>query len=1452
MPSAKCPPITDHRLPSSRVHRLFSTSLLLVAAASLASEPQTAANPVLDDPALVVSAARPSPVRIQTAASANAVRLSASVGGLRAVSLDEGTVWRIDNEGVAGIEGRPDLPAVSRWVRVPDRGRLELHYTVKGERRQAGSPPARFIGGEEDEPEHPPFLPPASRGEEGEQPILSGVWPPEPAVMSSPAVWRGVRMVNVVIYPARWDAGAGDYILADEIETEIVNLGDVGENEVPDIRREPCRDYDLALRALLVNPPPRDESDEDYPPGGYLVVANVNPPDAVGEFVEWKRRTGHQVELLTFDPAQVGRVELKAMIRDRYQESGFSYLVLMGNEEADPPLRIPYPPNDGEFYDNYFGQLEGDDPVADVAVGTYNCQTVANLTCAVRRTISYESAPFVEDDAWFSHAFVGVGHCNPPDQLDLSPSYSGKWVQEVLERHGFDVSSTYFSDNQDNDFSPEVADEYNLGVNLIIVRGHQTDFDPDAIEAGPVYPFHFLVSSSTISPGVGQWTGSFNMAFRVGTPEDMRGPSAGFGHCPSPRTNIANALVGGLIEALFVYDIKSFGWARNYLTAKIPIVMPADQGQTVTRYWGTLRYYGDPGQEPWIGRPRELRVIHPQGIAPTATAMQVECLFEEEGVSDVTVTLYQEGGLQQATTPDVEGYAWFTWSPDQLTQEPIQVTVTGSGTLPYHGQIEVGDGPEILTIEDFTFHDSPNGNGDGIPNPGELGLVSFALMNRSGADFPFQNLECRLFGLTPWVFAAGGYEAEEGVLAPGERLEVEGALVVRIWPGCPDGLVAPLGAFSVADGVNRIAGTSLTINASDLQLVDLRPEGDIAPGDVFDLSPIIRNAGSVAGNQIRARLEVISAFVQAEVGAVNYPAIESGEEAEPEGESFRLRVAENAIPGSIVWLRLIVEGEPGVADTLSGSFNLAGSVAADPVGPDAYGYIALDDGDDAVEWAEPPEYSWVDCNPWSGEVQGQLLPFPVNGETDSSVVVELPFVLRYYGQEFRQITVCNNGWIAVGDQHRLKNQQNWPTPGFNGAYGMIAPFWDRLEMLTRSDGVFSYHDAQAGRFIIQWETGTRANADWAANAFEVILFDPERHRTATGDSPILFQYDIVNNVQDRWEGNTFCTVGISSPDDKDGLTYTYWNNNSPGARGLAAERAILWTTIAYAPRAVLQGRVVRWMDSTAVEGATVRTSTGLSTFSDRDGSYRISSGAAEGVTVTASAERYGEASVEGIQLAEGDTTNVQDLVLPHGWIETDEDSLIMTPFPDAGYGEGSILLMNLGNMPATAIPSIVVPDSAFWDERLVIEFGEDTLVLETDSEAELLIRAEGIDGQFFGLLRLTTDTPVPVIELPIEVWVGATSVSRGGFQPEAFQLEAPYPNPFNAWVTIKYAVPKPSNVSLVLFDLTGRKLRLLTGGRREAGRYVATLDASNLAAGVYLVRLDADGFSKTAKLVLVK
>ena len=79
-----------------------------------------------------------------------------------------------------------------------------------------------------------------------------------------------------------------------------------------------------------------------------------------------------------------------------------------------------------------------------------------------------------------------------------------------------------------------------------------------------------------------------------------------------------------------------------------------------------------------------------------------------------------------------------------------------------------------------------------------------------------------------------------------------------------------------------------------------------------------------------------------------------------------------------------------------------------------------------------------------------------------------------------------------------------------------------------------------------------------------------------------------------------------------------------------------------------------------------------------------------------------------------------------------------------------------------------------------------------------------------------------------------------------------YPNPFNATTTITFSLPRSSDVTLTVFDVTGRVVvnDLLT--ELNAGTHNYSLVADALPSGVYFAQVRATNLRFTTRLVLLK
>jgi len=93
--------------------------------------------------------------------------------------------------------------------------------------------------------------------------------------------------------------------------------------------------------------------------------------------------------------------------------------------------------------------------------------------------------------------------------------------------------------------------------------------------------------------------------------------------------------------------------------------------------------------------------------------------------------------------------------------------------------------------------------------------------------------------------------------------------------------------------------------------------------------------------------------------------------------------------------------------------------------------------------------------------------------------------------------------------------------------------------------------------------------------------------------------------------------------------------------------------------------------------------------------------------------------------------------------------------------------------------------------------------------------------------------------------------------PTTYTLHQNYPNPFNPITSLRYDLPEQAQVTLTIYDLTGRKVTQLVNTNQDAGYRSVQWNATDMhgkpvSAGVYLYQIRAGEFVQTRKMVLLK
>lgn len=574
------------------------------------------------------------------------------------------------------------------------------------------------------------------------------------------------------------------------------------------------------------------------------------------------------------------------------------------------------------------------------------------------------------------------------------------------------------------------------------------------------------------------------------------------------------------------------------------------------------------------------------------------------------------------------------------------------------------------------------------------------------------------------------------------------------------------------------AGPYLAIESKEIDEVVGNGNGAPDPGETISISVTLINVGTEPGTGISGTLTTTDPYLIITQNTATYPNLDpqaTGAGSQP----YILEISSGCPQGTWVSTNLQIIADGGYENNCPISF-MVGNPMFEPTGPDAYGYLAYDPFDEP----ELPVYEWVEICADSGG-PGTLVNFT---QDDQVFQFDLPFSFQYYGQDFTRYTISANGWIGMGDILQ-DDYSNSGIPNSDGPAGMIAPYWEDLSpQRTNSGKVWRWYDTAEHRLVVEYNHVEQFSPTGSFETFQAILQDPVYYPTPTGDGRIVFQYKQLSGGAMTAEG----TVGIEDPSETMGLQYFFDGGYDQHAAPLAAEMAILFTTVEGYPDVVL---------TLTPYGTPIQIPATGGTFD-----YNISATNNEPSSQTFS--------------------GWCDVTLPNG-----------TSFGPV-LGPVNLTLnagATIGRDRTQAVPQNA-PAGTYVYHGYVgtypnVVWSTDSFTFEKLENVVGMVQSEWSNwGEGF-------DEDGTLAEQPL---------------PQNYALYPARPNPFNPVTTIGFALPKADKVRLAVYDISGRFVAELVNGWRNAGTHEVTFDAEAMASGLYLVRLQAGGYSAIGKLVLMK
>ena len=85
-----------------------------------------------------------------------------------------------------------------------------------------------------------------------------------------------------------------------------------------------------------------------------------------------------------------------------------------------------------------------------------------------------------------------------------------------------------------------------------------------------------------------------------------------------------------------------------------------------------------------------------------------------------------------------------------------------------------------------------------------------------------------------------------------------------------------------------------------------------------------------------------------------------------------------------------------------------------------------------------------------------------------------------------------------------------------------------------------------------------------------------------------------------------------------------------------------------------------------------------------------------------------------------------------------------------------------------------------------------------------------------------------------------------------FELGVSYPNPFNPSAIIEYSVPYLTNITINIYDISGKLIKRIINKVHSPGIYQISIEANDIPAGIYFVNLNSNQENINYKITVVK
>lgn len=868
-------------------------------------------------------------------------------------------------------EGSPDLPAISRFIAVPQGAKVT--YEITASRTEVYkdmniAPAPRIPKITEDGPLH------YSKNEKIY--TRDAFFPKNPVSLSEVEKIRGVDAVIIGITPFQYNPVTRELIVYRDIRVDVRFEG--GNNLYGDNNYR-SRYWEPILADMFINYNNMPRPDFSRPGAGnrtpdyeYIIIT---PDDPI--FVSWADslklfRNKQGISTGIYTTADLGGntvAAIEGFVDDAYNNWDYppAAVLLMGDYGTTGSTIIS-PIWDGYCVsDNIFADVAGVgfEDMPDVIFARMTAQNETHLETMVTKVLDYERTPPTNPDfynhpitalgwqteRWFQICSETVGgyfkHVHGKDPVRINAIYSGTpgsvWstatnTNEVVNYFG-PSGQAYIPQTPaelggwSGGTAQMVIDAINDGAFILQHRDHggetgwgEPDFSNTHINSLDNEDLCFIFSINCLTGKYNWYNECFTEKFHRHTKNGHNAGALGLIAASEVSYSFVNdTYVWGMFDNMwpdFMPDeqtppdprglLPAFGNAAGKYFLRQSNWPYNTSNKEVTYH--LFHHHGDAFMTLYSEVPQHLTVVHDNVILA--------------GLEEFTVQADDGAMIALSVEGEIIGTAMSNGTPVVIPIAPqypptmVDIVVTKTNYYRYEAQIQVipPTGPYVIK-EDFQINDG-SGNGNGVVDYGESILMGITMKNVGSEDG--EEVTVSISTADPYVTITTG-SASYGTIPSNQSVTVDDAFAFEVAGDIPDDHLISFDVVAEDNASNSWNSTLMvTAHAPELLLLNVviddasgNGNGKLDPGETADLIVTVENDGSADALQIWGELLSSDPYVTINSDPMEYGDVLAGATGQ---QAFNITTGVTAPPGYNATFNLDLTGYAGY--TGAGQFNL--------------------------------------------------------------------------------------------------------------------------------------------------------------------------------------------------------------------------------------------------------------------------------------------------------------------------------------------------------------------------------------------------------------------------------------------------------------------------------------------------------------------------------------------------